>query len=82
LRRELPVYRGQTYEQIVRGVLRLSGELMAESLELLASGEPVATPQDTSVGETLRVIPPEYLERAKAKLALGEYHHLSNQDKL
>jgi methionyl-tRNA formyltransferase len=82
LRRELPVYRGQSYEQIVRGVLSLSGELMAESLELLALGEPLATPQDTAVGETLRVIPPEYLAQAKAKLAQGDYRHFSDQDKL
>jgi hypothetical protein len=55
---------------------------MAESLELLALGEPLATPQDTAVGETLRVIPPEYLAQAKAKLAQGDYRHFSDQDKL
>jgi methionyl-tRNA formyltransferase len=82
LRRELPVYRGQSYEQIVRGVLSLAGELMAESLELLALGEPLTTPQDTTVGETLRVIPPEYLAQAKGKLARGDYRHFSDQDKL
>ena len=78
LRRALPVYRGQTYEQIVRGVLTLSGTLMAEALELLASGDPSTTPQDPAVGETLRVIPPEYLEVAKTKLAQGDYHHFSD----
>jgi methionyl-tRNA formyltransferase len=77
LRRELPVHRGETYEQIVRRVLTLSGELMAETLALLAKGPAQAVPQDTTVGETLRVIPPEYLRVAKANLAQGRYSHFA-----
>jgi methionyl-tRNA formyltransferase len=77
LRRKLPVHRGETYEQIVRRVLTLSGELMAETLALLARGPAPITPQDTTVGETLRVIPPEYLEVAKANLAQGRYSHFA-----
>jgi methionyl-tRNA formyltransferase len=73
--RELPVRRGETYEQIVRRVLTLSGELMAEALALLAAGKARAIPQDPTTGETLRVIPPECLAEAKAKLARGRYTH-------
>lgn len=75
LRRELPVYRGETYEQIVRRVLTLSGELMAETLAMLEAGPVETIPQDPAVGETLRVIPPELLAEAKRRLAEGRYSH-------
>lgn len=73
--RELPIHRGETYEQIVRRVLTLSGELMAEALALLATGRAPAIPQDPATGETLRVIPAEYLAEAKARLAEDRYSH-------
>jgi methionyl-tRNA formyltransferase len=75
LRRELPVRRGESYEQIVRRVLTLSGELMAETLVLLEGGAAHAMPQDLAEGETLRVIPPELLAAAKRRLAAGWYSH-------
>jgi methionyl-tRNA formyltransferase len=75
LQQRLPVGRGQTYEQIVRRMLPLSGELMAETLELFVDGDVPATPQDPDEGETLRVIPPELLAEAKARLAQGRYSH-------
>jgi methionyl-tRNA formyltransferase len=75
LRRPLAVRRGEDYEQIVRRVLTLSGELTAEALEGLAEGWLQARPQDPEVGETLRVIPPELLEAAKRRLAEGSYSH-------
>ena len=81
LRRRLPVYRGETYERIVRRVLTLSGELMAESLALFQGGErPRTTPQDPAVGETLRVIPPELLAVAKTRLARGRYSHFTDSE--
>lgn len=75
LRQELPVHRGDTYERIVRRVLTLSGELMAEALALVAGGKVAPVPQDPAVGETLRVIPPELLAEAKDRLAEGRYRH-------
>jgi methionyl-tRNA formyltransferase len=77
LRRELPVHRGETYEQIVRRVLTLSGHLMAEALEGLARGSLHASPQEPKAGETLRVIPPELLAVAKRRLAEGSYSHFA-----
>jgi methionyl-tRNA formyltransferase len=79
LRRQLPVCRGETYERIVRRVLTLSGQLMAESLALFQGGEaPAGTDQDPAVGETLRVIPPDLLAEAKGRLARGEYSHFTD----
>jgi methionyl-tRNA formyltransferase len=75
LRQTVTVRRGETYEQIVRRVLTLSGELMADTLALFQCGEVPAIPQDRSAGETLRVIPPELLAEAKARLAQGRYSH-------
>jgi methionyl-tRNA formyltransferase len=78
LQRPLPVYRHDTYESIHRRVLTLAGELMAETLALFAAGEVPATPQDPTAGETLRVIPPELLAEAKARLAQGRYSHFAD----
>jgi methionyl-tRNA formyltransferase len=75
LQRHLPVRRGETYEQIVRWMLTLSGELMAETVASFANGDVSATPQAPDVGETLRVIPPELLAEAKARLAQERYSH-------
>jgi methionyl-tRNA formyltransferase len=80
LQRRLPVYRRVTYEQVVRRVLILSGELMAETLALLEAGEVQGTPQDPTVGETLRVIPPALLEQARTRLAQGRYSHFADQE--
>ena len=77
LQRELPVHKDDTYESLVHRVLTLSGELMAETVALMDAGEAPRTPQDRTVGETLRVIPSELLEEAKARLAEGRYSHFS-----
>ena len=77
LQRRLPVRRGEGYEQIVRGVLTLSGTLMAEALEGLVKGALRASPQDPEVGETLRVIPADLLATAKRRLAEGRYSHFA-----
>jgi len=78
LRRPLTVYRGDTYERLVRRTLTLAGELMAETLALFAAGEVTGTPQDPNAGETLRVIPPELLAEAVARLARGSYSHFAD----
>jgi methionyl-tRNA formyltransferase len=80
LRRRLAVCRGDTYEGLVRRTLTLSGELMAEALALLQSGMAQADVQDPAAGETLRVIPPDLLEEAKARLATGRYSHFAEAD--
>jgi methionyl-tRNA formyltransferase len=78
LRRQLAVYRSDTYERLVRRTLTLAGELMAETLALFAAGEVTGTRQDPAAGETLRVIPPESLAQAKARLAQGCYSHFAD----
>jgi len=78
LQRQLPVNRGDTYESINGRVSTLAGELVAEALTLFERGEVKGTPQDASIGETLRVIPPQLLEEAKARLAEGHYHHFAD----
>ena len=77
MQRQLPVHKGESYERIARRVLTLSGELMAEVLVGLAEGWLSATPQDPEVGETLRVIPPEFLAAARRRLAEGSYSHFA-----
>jgi methionyl-tRNA formyltransferase len=78
LRQQLAVYRGETYERIVRRVLSLSGELMADTLALFEAGEVRGTSQDLDAGETLQVIPPELLEEAKIQLAEERYSHFAD----
>jgi len=80
LRRQLPVYRGDTYEALVRRTLTLSGELMAEALALLQAGDVRTEVQDPSAGETLRVIPPDLLHQARARLTEGRYSHFAEGD--
>ncbi len=76
MQRHLPVFRGDTYEQIVRRSLTLAGELMADTLLELAAGRLRPVAQDPA-GEALRVIPPELLAQARARLAEGRYSHYS-----
>ena len=78
LRRALAVSRHDTYESLSYRVARLSAELMVETLKLLAAGEAPRTPQDLTLGETLRVIPPDLLEEGKRRLAEGRYSHFAD----
>jgi len=78
VRRELPVFHIDTYESLNYRVARLSGELMAESLKLLANGEAPRNPQDRNAGETFRVIPDDLLEEGKRRLADGRYSHYAD----
>ena len=77
-RRRLPVRRGDTYEQLVRGVLTLSGQLMAEVLSSMQAEEVPARPQAAGEGRTFRVIPPDLLLHAKRRLAAREYSHFDD----
>lgn len=79
LQRRLPVRRRATYEEIVRRVLTLAGKLMAETLARFVEGTVRAIPQDPNAGETMRVIPPDLLAEAKARLAEGRYSHFADE---
>lgn len=75
VRRELPVYRKDTYESLNARVATLAAELMAESLTFLANGEAPREAQDRNVGETFKVIPEDLLEEGKRRLTEGRYSH-------
>jgi methionyl-tRNA formyltransferase len=77
LRRELPVYRSDTYESLNYRIATLSGELMAETLNFFTQDNLPRIPQDPSLGETYKVIPEELLEEAKQRLAAGLYSHFA-----
>jgi methionyl-tRNA formyltransferase len=79
LQRRLSIRSGDTYERIVRRMLTLAGELMADTLALFAAGSVQGTPQETG-SEPLQVIPPELLAEGKARLAEGQYSHFSDYD--
>jgi methionyl-tRNA formyltransferase len=79
LRRQLPVYRGDTYEGVVRRTIALAAELMTETVALFERGTVHGAPQDLDIGETLRVIPPALLLEAKDRLAQGRYSHYADQ---
>lgn len=76
--RQLPVYRQDTYESLNCRIAVLAGELMAEALALIAGGNPPRTPQDTSQGETYKVIPDDLLAEGKRRLAEGRYSHYAD----
>ncbi|HEY3310165.1 MAG TPA: formyltransferase family protein [Anaerolineales bacterium] len=78
LKRELPVYHHDTYESLNYRMAVLSGEMMAEALQLIASGEAPRQPQDLNAGETLRVIPDDLLEEGKRRMAAGLYSHFAD----
>lgn len=73
--RQLAVSRQDSYESLNSRVAILAGELMAEALAAFSKGDVPRSPQDTSQGETLRVIPDELLEEGKQRLAEGRYSH-------
>ncbi len=79
IKRQLDVYRGDTYESLNSRIAILAGQLMAEALEQIAAGSVAREPQDTSIGETLRVIPDDLLEIGRQRLANGTYSHYSEK---
>ena len=76
--RQLPVYRDDSYESINYRIAILAGELMAESIKAITSGEVPRTPQDPDAGETLRVIPDDLLEEGLHRLFEGRYSHYAD----
>jgi methionyl-tRNA formyltransferase len=77
-REELPVYHTDTYESLNYRVGLLSARLMAQALKALDQGEAPRVPQDSSVGETFKVIPDDLLAEGKARLADGRYSHFAD----
>jgi methionyl-tRNA formyltransferase len=75
IRRELPVYRTDTYESLSARVAILAAELMAETLRGFERGDVPRVPQERDEGETFKVIPEDLLEEGKRRLAEGRYSH-------
>lgn len=78
-KRELPVYRQDSYESLNYRIAILAGELMAEAVGAIQAGQPPRLPQDPDAGETLRVIPDDLLEEGRRRLAEGRYSHFTEQ---
>jgi methionyl-tRNA formyltransferase len=78
IRRELPVRRADTYESLCSRVAILAAQLMVETLQHFAAGEPPRRPQERDVGETFKVIPEELLEEGRRRLAEGRYSHFAD----
>ena len=77
-REHLAVVHGDTYESLNGKVSRLAAELMARAVRDVVDGKVVRIPQDSSEGETFRVIPEDLLEIGKRNLAQGTYAHFSD----
>ena len=75
LKRELPVYHGDSYESLNYRMAILAGNLMAEALKLIEAGTAPRIPQDGLGVEALKVIPDDLLEEGKKNLADGLYSH-------
>jgi methionyl-tRNA formyltransferase len=78
VRRELPVYRHDTYESLCARVATLAGELMVETVRHLSEGEAPRMSQERGVGETLKVIPDDLLQEGRRRLAEGRYSHFAD----
>lgn len=78
LRRELPVYRQDTYETLNYRVAELAAQLIAETLDLFAQGSVPRLPQELEIGQTYKVIPEDLLAEGKARLAEGRYAHFAS----
>jgi methionyl-tRNA formyltransferase len=76
--RHLPVYRKDTYESLNWRIAILAGELIVEALTSISKGKVTRTPQDPDEGETLRVIPEDFLQEGKQRLAEGNYSHFAS----
>ena len=77
LRREFPVRRGMTYEDLCIGTTELAGQLMQESLLALEQGRwpQIRKAQGTSPWPTFRNASPEVIADVRAKLNEQRYAH-------
>ncbi|MDP6907034.1 MAG: SDR family oxidoreductase [Candidatus Thalassarchaeaceae archaeon] len=81
LRREVPVKRGMTYEDLCYETLVLAGVLMKEALMAYVSGKwsEIRHPQGESPWPTFRNAPPEIIDIVNKKLAEQTYAHYVNE---
>ncbi len=77
LRRELPVKRGASYEDLCYGTLVLCATLMAEALTAFVKGEwpELRRPQGSSQWPTFRNAPAEVLATVRDRLSKQTYVH-------
>ncbi|MEM6993780.1 MAG: formyltransferase family protein [Myxococcota bacterium] len=73
-RRVIDVHRADTYEKLCHATVVLSGVLMTEALQAYAAGALTSVPQPAG-GKAHRNMPPDAVQRVKAKLASGRYAH-------
>jgi methionyl-tRNA formyltransferase len=79
--RIVPVYYGDTYEDVIERNIIYCGELMAEVLMMFEkqNGPIKGEAQNLDTGETFRVMLPERVEVVKSKLADGTYRWLRHK---
>ena len=80
MRREVPVTRGMTYEDLCYQTLVLAGVLMKEALMVYEDGEwdEIRRPQGQGEYPTFRNAPEEVLEVVRQKLRDQTYAHYSD----
>ena len=74
-KREIPIYRGDTYEKLCWLTLVEAGTLMTEAVTAWKKGELVRTPQGESDLPTFRVPSDEIMEEILKKLEENKYKH-------
>ncbi len=80
MRREIPVYRGMTYEDLCYETLVLAGVLMKEALIAYENGDwgKIRRPQGKSEHPTFRNASEEILQVVRQKLRDQTYAHYSD----
>lgn len=80
LRREVPVRRGATYEDLCQATLVLAARLMREALDAFVEGRwpELRTPQGPSPHPTFKNAPAEVLEVVRRKLREQTYAHYAD----
>jgi methionyl-tRNA formyltransferase len=74
----VPVYKGDSYEEVCERHIFACAELMADVVEKFKekNGPIEGTPQDPAMGKTYKTIPAELVLEVKAKLSDGTYRWL------
>ena len=78
----VPVDFGDTYEDVVERSIIYCGELMTEVVIMFKEkNQPVhGEPQNLTIGDTYKVMPPELVEEVKAKLKNGTYRWMQTKN--
>lgn len=79
-RREIPVHRGDSYEDLCYTTLVAAGTLMTEALQAYSQGrlDELRRPQGESPRPTFKNMPPDLLETVRAKLRDHSYRNYAN----